>query len=231
VSDAEFDQALEKVQTQLHRRSGPSRDFLHGSPDSIAYTIGREAIIFLGGGRAAYLQIAHPFVAVGVHHHSDVKNGVQQRFYRTFEYVFGMTFGENTEIFRAARSVRRLHERVFGSFPQTIGPFIKGADYTAHNADAMYWVAATLGDSAVMLYELFVRLLSDDEKTRFLEEGRVFRQLFGIPERCERRTWRDFMVSLPAALLTQFILHCLTVCPYATVALRLTTRKCGVQIY
>ena len=40
-----------------------ARACLSMAPDSLAWEIGRESALFLGGGKAALLQLAHPFVA------------------------------------------------------------------------------------------------------------------------------------------------------------------------
>lgn len=39
-------------------------------PSSKLWEVNREAIVFLGAGRASLLQLAHPWVAYGVEHHS-----------------------------------------------------------------------------------------------------------------------------------------------------------------
>ena len=70
----------------------------------------RESCAFAGAGRAALLQLAHPYVAAGVSAHSSIGAdgaGVQTRFYRTFFYMFRLAFGEREVALRAARAVRR----------------------------------------------------------------------------------------------------------------------------
>src|SRR5258706_10449611 len=62
-------------------------------PGSISWTIGKEAILFLGGGRAALLQLAHPAVAHAVDQHSATRNDPLGPFQRTFDNVFAMVSG------------------------------------------------------------------------------------------------------------------------------------------
>ena len=63
-------------------------------PRSIAWQVGGDLGVFLGGGRAALLQLAHPFVAYAVEQHSKTRADVVGRFQRTFRNVFAMVFGE-----------------------------------------------------------------------------------------------------------------------------------------
>jgi uncharacterized protein (DUF2236 family) len=40
-------------------------------PDTVTWRVNREPVVFMGGGRALLLQVAHPLVAAGVAQHSD----------------------------------------------------------------------------------------------------------------------------------------------------------------
>jgi uncharacterized protein (DUF2236 family) len=189
VAPVEFQRSLECVQEDLRKSNHTN---LYGECDSINYVIGRESISFLASGRAALLQMAHPFVAVAVEEHSSLLTNVQQRFYRTFEYMFTMAFGDGAQIVRAARFVRSLHNKVHGTFNETVGPFRKGDRYHAHQPHALLWVAATLIDSSSLLFEMFVRPLQMHEKTAALRNSQRLYDLFGIPADIAPETWQDF---------------------------------------
>ena len=86
------------------------------------------------------------------------------RFYNTFNFVFRMTYGTKKEALRAARIVRSIHNKVHGhiitsSSEERLGVFESGDMYTANNAHALFWVQATLLDSAVLIYELLVGMI------------------------------------------------------------------------
>jgi uncharacterized protein (DUF2236 family) len=67
-----------------------------------------EACAIFAGGPAALLQLAHPYVAYGVAHHSYTKHNVTLRFFKTFEFVFAIGFGDmNTVIL--LRFTRHIH--------------------------------------------------------------------------------------------------------------------------
>ncbi len=78
----------------------------------------RETCSMLLGGVAVVLQMAHPFVAFGVKHHSYVYDNIVLRFVRTFEYVLGIQFGTSEQSIRAALQVRAIHSRVHGTIEE-----------------------------------------------------------------------------------------------------------------
>jgi uncharacterized protein (DUF2236 family) len=64
--------------------------------------------------------------------------------------------------------------------------------YNANDPDLLLWVAATLLDSSVAAYELFIEPLSAEEKEQLYQQAKRFRQLFGIPEQRYPDSWTDF---------------------------------------
>src|SRR5580765_7368634 len=86
-------------------------------PSSIAWQLGGDLAVFLGGGRAALLQIASPHVAYAIDHHSSTKTDVVGRFQRTFRHVFAMVFGPLDDAITAARRVHTIHSRIHGTMP------------------------------------------------------------------------------------------------------------------
>lgn len=161
-------------------------------PQSQSWLISKEVILFLGGGRATLLQTAHPFVAHGIDQHSATKHDPLGRFQRTFENVFAMVFGDLDNAVRSARRVYNIHTRVHGQIEQDLGRFAKGSPYLANDEEALFWVHATLIETAVQVYELIVRPLSAGEKERYYQETRRFAYLFGIPDRVIPKDWEAF---------------------------------------
>ena len=64
-------------------------------PGSAAWTIASDVGLFVGSGRAALLQLAHPMVAYAIDQHSHTRADVLGRFQRTFDNVFAMVFGDS----------------------------------------------------------------------------------------------------------------------------------------
>src|SRR5450432_2466617 len=86
-------------------------------PGSVAWRLGGDLGVFLGGGRAALLQLAHPMVAYAIDHHSRTRADVVGRFRRTFRNISAMVFGELDDALAAARRVHAIHMRVHGTMP------------------------------------------------------------------------------------------------------------------
>jgi uncharacterized protein (DUF2236 family) len=212
VARADLERALAELQLDVDdERAG-----LYG-PGSATWEIAREMVVFLGGGRAALLQLAHPYVAYAVAHHSKAKGDLLGRFQRTFEHVFAMVFGDVDHAVASARRVHAIHQRVSGPISEPVGPYRSGHVYRANDEEALLWVHATLIDTAVQVFELCVRPMSPREKERHYEESRRFALLFGIPKEVMPRDWAAFVgymdhmareldVARPAAEMAEFLL-------------------------
>jgi uncharacterized protein (DUF2236 family) len=139
VSESDLESALEAVRTGA---AGPVEGIF--GPASITWRIDREAVIFLGAGRALLLQLAHPWVAAAVAEHSRTLADPIGRFHRTFELMFTMVFGSLDSATAAARRLHRRHAGISGVLPETIGCFAGGTSYCANDVAALRWVHATL---------------------------------------------------------------------------------------
>ena len=103
--------------------------------------VAREGALLAGGARAILLQIAHPAVGRGVAEHSDFAARPLDRLRTTLTYVYCVTFGTVEEIEAVAAAVTAAHRRV------------TGAGYRATDPELQLWVAATLYDTALLVYE------------------------------------------------------------------------------
>src|SRR6516165_9855696 len=84
-------------------------------PQSMSWKINREAALFLGAGRAALLQLAHPWVATALDQHSTVMERPIARFHSTFRIVFTMVFGSLAQASAAARHLYEVHTYIQGN--------------------------------------------------------------------------------------------------------------------
>ncbi len=148
--------------------------------DSITRRINRENILLLGGGRALLMQLAHPKVAAGVDEHSDFRAHPIRRLRRTIRMTMAIVFGDRDTALAAARGVNQAHAKV------------QGAGYRALDPDLLLWVYATLADTAVVTYEVFVKRLLPDEREKFHQEFKLLGELLGIPHDRFPDTVRDF---------------------------------------
>ena len=183
---------LERHLAMLMGRIGDPRAGLYG-PGSVSWDVNREGIVMLGGGCAALMQLAHPFVAHAVDQHSNTKSDPVGRFTRTFGHVFQMVFGDIDHAVESARRVHALHRTIRGAIKEDVGRFRRGDRYQANDERALLWVHATLVETAMRVYELVVMPLSAPEHEAYYAESRLFAYLFGIPDDVLPPTWQDFL--------------------------------------
>ena len=171
--------AFEADLARLERQVADPRAGLFG-PQSKVWEVSREAMLFLGAGRASLLQLAHPYVGVAVGRHSVTASNPQLRFQRTFHHIFRMTFGDLSEAMASARAVFGTHRRIHGALGEPAGPFPAEHRYDALDRQAKVWVLATLWDTSLWIFDQVVRPLTVPERTQFYEEVKSFGWLFGI---------------------------------------------------
>ena len=153
-------------------------------PDSAAWRIHREPALLLGWGRAVLLQLAHPLVAAAVAEHSGFATGAgayRHRLGRTLAAMLALTFGTPEETAQAARSINAVHARVRGRLGEPGGAWPAGAPYSAEDPTLLRWVHATLADSFLRTYELYVGGLSPEAQDRYCAEVSRVAPLLGLP--------------------------------------------------
>src|ERR1700674_1392389 len=154
------------------------------SDDSIPRRVNRENVLFLGGGRALLMQLAHPKVAAGGGEHSDFCSHPLRRRRRTSLMTMAIVFGDRETALAAARTVNQVHAHV------------RGHDYRALDPDLLLWVHATLADTALVTYETFVHALQPREREEFYQEFKLLGELLGIPRERFPDTFVDFEAYL-----------------------------------
>ena len=154
-------------------------------PDTVTWRVNREPVVFLGGGRALLLQVAHPLVAAAVAQHSDYEAHPWQRLTRTLETTIQIVFGPPAVAARATARLRGRHATVRGTSAE-------GARYDARDPELLLWVWATLVDTALTLYERCLAPLGAAERERFYGEQQLFAHACGIPAATCPPAYADF---------------------------------------
>jgi uncharacterized protein (DUF2236 family) len=160
----------------------------HGffGPDSITWQVNRESAVFLGAGRAALLQLAHPWVAAALAQHSNLLNDAVGRFHSTFRVLYTMLFGTRGRATEASQQLYRLHTGIRGELPS-------GERYEANEIAALRWVYATLVESAIMAYEFVLPPLTLSERGQYYAESKRMAALFGISAEALPKDWTGFL--------------------------------------
>jgi uncharacterized protein (DUF2236 family) len=182
---------LERLLAAVESRNGDARAGIFG-PQSISWQINCESALFLGAGRAALLQLAHPWVAAALRQHSSLLADPIARFHNTFRIVFTMVFGTTQQAFSAARGLHQLHTRIGGDLPSAVAGYARGSRYEANHIPALRWVYATLVESAVLAYEGVMPALTHPERETYYAESKVLAGLFGIPAAALPADWTTF---------------------------------------
>lgn len=146
--------------------------------------IHRERVLLAGGQRALLMQLAHPLVAAGVADHSAFPARPLERLRNTLDLTLATVFAPPEEAARALARVRATHERVVGTR--------EGRPYAATEPRLLLWVHATLVDTAMLVYQLFVRPLTQEERRRYHDETREWAHAFGVPEELVPRELEAF---------------------------------------
>ncbi|KQQ22598.1 hypothetical protein ASF48_05285 [Rathayibacter sp. Leaf299] len=130
-------------------RSRPERDVF------------REGVFLIAGARAILLQIAHPAVGAGVAEHSDFVHRALGRLHGTLSYLYALHYGSPDDVRAVRRRVNRAH-----------GP-VRGPGYSAFDPELQRWVAATLTQSMLQLYEGAFGPMTREQADDLVDRSRV----------------------------------------------------------
>jgi uncharacterized protein (DUF2236 family) len=186
-------EASESLIASAAHASADSRAGIFG-PGSVSWKINRESALFLGAGRAALLQLAHPWVATALQQHSTLMHRPIARFHSTFRIVFTMIFGSLRQATGAARHLYELHTHIQGNMQEDVARWPRGSHYQANEISALRWVYATLIESAVLAYETVLPPLTANELAGYYIESKTFAGLFGLPADALPPDWQSFLI-------------------------------------
>lgn len=130
----------------------------------------REGGLLLGGGRAILLQVAHPAVGRGVAEHSDFARRQLDRLRSTMTYVYTVTYGTPDERARITEQVTAIHRTVHGP------------GYDALDPQLQLWVAATLYETAALLYQRWFGRFSESASERIYQDYRILGTALQMPD-------------------------------------------------
>ncbi len=123
-----------------------------------------EGVLLAGAGRAILLQIAHPAIGYGVARHSDFANRPVDRLNATLSYIYALSNGSDDDARIMRRAVNRAHAPVRNP-PRGAAPGAAASagdpPYDARDPALQLWVAATLYDTALTVYERVYGPLDD----------------------------------------------------------------------
>jgi uncharacterized protein (DUF2236 family) len=159
--------------------------------------ISNEAILLAGGARAILLQLAMPSVGRGVAEHSDFTSDPLRRLRHTLTYLYVLVYGTPDEVERITSFVNRAHAPVHSE------PGQSGTAYDAVDPAQQLWVAATLYDSALTVYEAVFGDLTPDDAESLYRQYAVIGTALQMPARlwpADRAAFAQYWDASLAAL-------------------------------
>jgi uncharacterized protein (DUF2236 family) len=175
----------EELLASLERLPGKPGDGFFG-PGSVTWRVNRESAVFLGAGRAALLQLAHPWVAIALAQHSNLLHDAVGRFHSTFRVLYTMLFGTRGQATEASKQLYLLHTGIRGELPS-------GEHYEANEVAALRWVYATLVESAILAHEFALQPLTVSDREQYYAESKRMAALFGISSEALPQDWTAFL--------------------------------------
>jgi uncharacterized protein (DUF2236 family) len=179
------------LRSSLEELPGEPRNGFFG-PESVSWRVNRESAVFLGAGRAALLQLAHPWVAAALAQHSNLLHDAVGRFHSTFRVIYTMLFGARAQAIEASKQLYRRHTGIRGELPHQAGTHSRDEHYQANEVAALLWVHATLVESAMLAYEFALPPLPSLEREQYYAESKRMAALFGIPPEALPQDWAAF---------------------------------------
>ena len=198
VAAIDLERGFEVVRSKA---AGPTEG-VFGAGSTI-WQVDREALVFLGAGRALLLQLAHPWVSTAIAEHSTALSDPIGRFHRTFEIIFTLVFGSLEQALATSRRLHRRHAAISGHLPETLCPYVEGSPYLANDVPALMWVHATLVETALAIHDLVLEPLGTEPRARYYADCQLLGVLFGIPLEAQPPDWPTFARYFEAMVLSE----------------------------
>lgn len=166
----------------------PQRSDTRNARVGLADIIDEQALL-LGAGSTVLYQLADPGTGLGVAEHSTTLQRPIDRLRTTLLYVYMMVHGTDDERRRIVRMVNKAHTSVRSE-----------GRYSAYDPELQLWVAATLADNGLAMYERVHGRLDDASRERIYQESHIFGTALQVKHEQWPATLADFEVYWEAKL-------------------------------
>src|SRR5688572_30550734 len=149
-------------------------------------------MMLFGWGRAILLQLAHPLIAAGVYEHSSFRAtplAAVARLRETVHAMLSLTFGNDAQRDATLEGIRRIHRRVNGHLPETVGIYPRGTPYSAEQPALLLWVHTTLLESILLVHDLVKPPLTLSERDAYCADAAPIATALGVPDPDVPRRW------------------------------------------
>lgn len=122
------------------------------APGSAVWAVHSSMTPTVGGVRALLLQALHPGAMAGVYAHSNFREDPLGRLANTIRWIFTVTYGSTDAARSASEWVRRLHERVTGTYVDATGV---ERTYSANDPHLLRWVHLAFTDAFLSAHQRY----------------------------------------------------------------------------
>lgn len=143
-------------------------------PGSVTWQLHADPAMWVAGVRALYLQALHPRAVRGVVQNSAFRKDPWGRLFRTADFVGVTTYGSRAEAERAGARVRRIHQFLRATDPET------GESYRIDETALLRWVHCAEVVSYVDVVRRSGLALTDAQVDTYLAEQRGSAVLVGL---------------------------------------------------
>lgn len=167
--------------------------------DSMLRRVHREKAVGLSGPRALLMMAAHPVAFEGFFHSTGALDDPYGRLARTAVVMDTIAWGDRRRADRMTAGVRKMHARARGVLPHGVGRFPAGTPWAADDPELLLWIVACLADSAVLVYDRYVRGMSREDRDAYWADYRLVGRLFGLRPGDMPADWgafRDYMQGM-----------------------------------
>jgi uncharacterized protein (DUF2236 family) len=162
--------------TEELSRGGDAGYFPEGSA---VWEVHRDIATLVAGPRALLMQAMHPGAMAGVHDHSRYREDALGRLNGTIRWITTVTYGSRAQAEAASGWVRRLHERVRGTYTTTDG---RTVSYAAQDDDLVSWVHLAFADSFLRAFERYADRPVPGGSDAYVRGWAVAGELMGVPD-------------------------------------------------
>lgn len=148
-------------------------------PGGAVWEVHRDISTLVAGPRALLMQALHPGAMAGVHDWSRYREDPFGRLGGTIRWITTVSYGSTEQATAASRWVRRLHERVRGTYA---GPGGEPVPYAAQDADLVDWVHLAFTDSFLRSFERWSGRPIPGGADAYVAEWAVAGDLMGVAD-------------------------------------------------
>ena len=146
---------------------------------SAVWTVHKDIATLVAGPRALLMQALHPGAMAGVHDWSRYREDPLGRLNGTIRWITTVTYGSREQAEGASRWVRRLHEKVRGTYTGAHG---ESVPYAAQDDDLVTWVHLAFADSFLRAFERFAGREVPGGSDAYVRDWAVAGDLMGVPD-------------------------------------------------